>query len=472
MVDQTRMKTNRPGSDVCATPWSQSLARDRLLLALVLVLWTALVGVVFAGANAPAQPPAVADLTLGVSTQGRPITAVRIGDGPRKLVLVGSTHGGPERNTYDLTIELAAYFRTHVDAVPPDVSLYILPSINPDGLVLNTRQNANGVDLNRNMDTSADACPENDWRPRVEGAYGIISHTGGPWSESEVESRLIRDFLFDAAGVVFFHTSGAVVFPACDHTASRQLGQVFAAAADYEFIPRWDRYTITGGMHDWAGGLGIAAITPELTSADAPDTERNLAGVLAILKDAEALLVPPQPRTVAGVPVQPVIWRAWTAWGGARLFGLPFAEPTPLEDGWTQAFERAVFEYRPALSNSTAVVQLRPLGRELFMAQPDRRESEPAGLSAAADREHNIQRVFAEFWEINGGRSVFGPPLSSEERVFDDRGVAVLRQVFERAAFERPVDATGLHDVSLVPLGRVHWAQVDGRTPVSSVRVR
>jgi hypothetical protein len=55
-----------------------------------------------------AQPAVVTvrELTLGNSADGRPITAVRIGDGPRKVVLIGDTHGGPEANTYHLLLDL------------------------------------------------------------------------------------------------------------------------------------------------------------------------------------------------------------------------------------------------------------------------------------------------------------------------------------------------------------------------------
>ena len=416
--------------------------------------------------------PHVSEVTLGVSTQGRSITALRIGGGPRKLVLVGAVHGGPERNTFELATELATHFRANPSDVPPGISLYIIPTLNPDGLALDVRQNGNGVDLNRNMDTSADSCPGNDWNHEVEGAYGIISDTGGPYSDSEIESRLIRDFLLDANGVIFFHTSGGVVFPACDHAPSNELGRVFAAGSGYEFIQTWDLYNITGGMHDWAGGLGIAAITPELVTADQPETTENLAGVRAVMQQAETLLPLPQAHVEGGVEVQPIIWRAWKAWGAERIFGLPLGHAVPSADGWTQIFERAVFEYKPALSHTTGVVQIVPLGRELF---------EPPAVALATTNEQSHARsettpelagLFGEFWQINGGSPIFGLPLTGEEPAINQERQPVVRQVFERAVLERPVDATSLADISIAPLGRIRWAQRDARSPHSSVQVR
>src|SRR5215211_4961764 len=38
-------------------------------------------------------PPRISELILGTSSQGRAITALKIGDGPRKFALVGDTHG-------------------------------------------------------------------------------------------------------------------------------------------------------------------------------------------------------------------------------------------------------------------------------------------------------------------------------------------------------------------------------------------
>ena len=81
----------------------------------------------FAPASASHAAPGVTELTLGLSGAGRPITAVKIGDGVRKFALVGDTHGGPEANTYQLASQLADYFRAHPEEVPPAVRLYVIP---------------------------------------------------------------------------------------------------------------------------------------------------------------------------------------------------------------------------------------------------------------------------------------------------------------------------------------------------------
>jgi len=433
-------------------------------LTLTVLVW----GAVFHPTLADDTPP-VRDLMLGVSTQGRSIEAVRFGDGPRKLVLVGATHGAPERNTYELSLQLIEYFRANPGEVPHDVSMYIVPLLNPDGLALESRRNARDVDLNRNMNTSADNCPDNDWRQTINGAYGVVSDNGGAYQESEMESRLIRDFLLDADGVIFFHSNAGVVFPACDHEPSQVLGRTFATAAKYEFIPVWNRYVITGGMHDWAGGLDIPAITPELITGELPEFEQNLAGVKAVLASADTLLPEPEAREVDGVEVQPIIWRAWRAWGGHAVWGNPLAPPRQTNDGWEQIFERARFQYRPAHSDSRTTVGLSPLGQQFGgrprpavsgneVANPDLAMPEP-------------DAVFAQFWERYSGSTLFGEPVGEPEEM-EMEGERMVRQTFGRVIMERPADTEQIEAVRLVPLGRIVWAQQDAVSVETGWRAR
>jgi murein peptide amidase A len=82
---------------------------------------------------------------LGESTQGREIRAVRLGDpdSPRKALVVGAIHGN---ETAGMRITRALR-RLAVDGV----DLWVVDTINPDGVARRTRGNARGVDLNRNF---------------------------------------------------------------------------------------------------------------------------------------------------------------------------------------------------------------------------------------------------------------------------------------------------------------------------------
>lgn len=423
------------------------------VMRLLLVFSMLVVGACLLVGVAPVPTPPAVEVTIGRSSQGRPINALRVGDGPRKFVLVGNTHGGPEANTANLVAQLADYFRAHPDEVPTAVRLYVIPTINPDGLALGTRFNGRGVDLNRNMDTSADMCPENDWRVHVQGAYGVESDTGGAYPESEVESQVVRDFLLDAAGAIFYHSAGGDVFPAfCDHGASIRLAQRYAGATGYRYDRYWPNYLITGGMHDWAGGLGIAAITPELSTGIDPDYAQNLAGVQAILRDADVLLPLPEDHVEAGVLVPALIWRFWRAHGGSERFGPPLMRAEADGGGVQQVFERVVVKVRPDQADRSFSVEAVALGHDWLVGR-----QVVAGVPAPNARffpetGHTLRDAFASYWD-RGGVRVFGYPISEEFLSMASDGERRVVQVFERAVFAYyPEDGS----VRLEPLG--WWA--------------
>jgi hypothetical protein len=396
--------------------------------------------------------PRVRDIQIGVSAQGRPIRGLQIGTGSRKLVLIGDTHGLPEANTFELVRQLADYFRANAQEVPDSVRLYIIPTLNPDGLALGTRFNSRGVDLNRNMNTNLDACPENDWQVTVQGARGIVSDTGGTYADSEPESQIIRDFLVDASAAIFYHSNAGNVFPAyCEHTPSITLAETYAAAANYSYSRYWERYTITGGMHDWAASLGIAAIIPELISPVDPEFDQNLAAVQAILADAEALVLLPEARSEQGISVHPIIWRYWKMHGGSASFGAPLAPPEARGARVQQVFQAGILEYRPDQADTPYLVQFIPLGRFMQPGSQATAIDTPPDAQRFTETGYAIHGVFASTWQ-RGGLNLYGFPLSEEYLGIAADGTRRPMQIFERAVFTFYEED---QDVRLAPLG---WA--------------
>ena len=144
-------------------------------------------------ASATPQAP-----VIGHSVRGRPIVAYERGDrsAPPTLV-VGVIHGSEPAG-------LAVIAQLRRLPLPPHVHLWLVPTINPDGLATGTRQNAHGVDLNRNWPAA--------W-----------VHTGvsGPRPLSEPETRTMRAFIerIEPKLTIWYHQPLAEVYGSDPHVA-------------------------------------------------------------------------------------------------------------------------------------------------------------------------------------------------------------------------------------------------------------
>lgn len=241
---------------------------------------------------------------IGYSVEGRPLVAHRIGQGPVKVVLVGDIHGEYEANTHLLAQQLLAHFESAPEEVPGGVSLWIVPTMNPDGLATGHRWNANDVDLNRNADTDLDGCAGNDWAPDTVGQEGKHPGAGGAYPFSEPESKAMRGFLGDAWIVVFYHSEAEEVYAdTCQrHLPSARLAEALSRGTGYP-VPEsgWSGYRITGDWGDYLAGEGVAAATVELADHADPELERNLKGVQALLADVDAIVWADADRAGAGL---------------------------------------------------------------------------------------------------------------------------------------------------------------------------
>ena len=154
---------------------------------------------------------------LGHSVDGRAITAVESGDfdSPRKAVIVGCMHGN-ECAGIAIASALAAA------RAPSEVDLWIVSDVNPDGHAADTRQNAHGVDLNRNFPWR--------WQP-LTGLYD-----SGPRPFSEPESRLAARLIERVRPTVsiWFHQHLDVVD---DSTGSVTIESRLAHAAGMRIVP-------------------------------------------------------------------------------------------------------------------------------------------------------------------------------------------------------------------------------------------
>ena len=99
----------------------------------------------------PAQTPPRQHL-IGRSVQGRPIFVQIVGQGTDTALILGAIHGSePAAGT--LVTALGEYLRRDPQLLEGR-RVVLLPVANPDGLAAQTRENARGIDLNRNFDTA------------------------------------------------------------------------------------------------------------------------------------------------------------------------------------------------------------------------------------------------------------------------------------------------------------------------------
>ena len=239
-------------------------------------------------------------MTIGSSVHGRPIETYTYGTGETNLLFVGGVHGGYEWNSVLLAYWIIDHLTGDPTIVPPDLTITIIPSLNPDGVFkviqkegrfeatdvpsgANTalgRFNANGVDLNRNFDCK--------WQPKSMWRGTEVS--AGTKAFSEPESAVFRDVVaqIKPEAVVFWHSKANAVYASeCQGgilPGTRTLMNTYATASGYKPIDTFDAYPVTGDAEGWLASIGIPAVTVELATHESIEWDQNLAGFTALIK--------------------------------------------------------------------------------------------------------------------------------------------------------------------------------------------
>lgn len=124
------------------------------------------------------------------------------------IIIVAGQHGFEKASVYGLYYFLKDlcekwYENPVLDYIRNHVCLKVIPIANPYGFNNNSYLNANGVNLNRNYDTSG--------FPAFPNAVAGEANYGGESAFSELETQHIRDFVLenlDASFLIDFHTNG------------------------------------------------------------------------------------------------------------------------------------------------------------------------------------------------------------------------------------------------------------------------
>ncbi|MBN2384306.1 hypothetical protein JXQ70_15625 [bacterium] len=244
-------------------------------------------------AIASAHPEICRLHNIGQSTEGRSIYVMEITDNPlldetneAEVRLIGNIHG----DEY-ISMELMMLMIQHLtDNYGSDLEItnlvnnreiWIQPSVNPDGHEHGTRENINGVDMNRN--------------------HGYMWNYGGsgPFSEIELqrfrEYSLMRNFsmslTFHGVTTYFNYCWNFTGYNAFDKTYLHALGEQYRTWNGYTNTEGYDWYQTNGDTNDWSygcrGSFDITIETPGYTASDVDeDWDDNRDAMLYIIKQA------------------------------------------------------------------------------------------------------------------------------------------------------------------------------------------
>lgn len=117
---------------------------------------------------------------FGRSSLGLPQIAFDFHQGGPEVLILGGVHGDEVEGVAAAEGLLEAF----LGSFPYQLNLTLIPRFNPDGVLLKTRGNGNGVDLNRNL-------PTKDWSPEIK----TPRYHPGPAAGSEPENHALMDLL-------------------------------------------------------------------------------------------------------------------------------------------------------------------------------------------------------------------------------------------------------------------------------------
>jgi protein MpaA len=205
------------------------------------------------------------------------------GDGPIAGLLTAAQHG-EEADT-------ALMARRLLERIPGSETRWaIVPVLNPDGLLNGTRQNAAGVDLNRNFPASS-WCPDTTrtYPPGIAPALRVSKYrtnlsSPGTHAGSEPETRaqmaLVQRLRPEL--VLDLHTPLELILVRGE--APRTVIDHLAAAADMPVHSDLDS-PCPGAFDDWLTEQGVPALVYEVEHAGLPALcERHLPGLEALLR--------------------------------------------------------------------------------------------------------------------------------------------------------------------------------------------
>ncbi|HWP99312.1 MAG TPA: M14 family metallopeptidase [Vicinamibacterales bacterium] len=215
---------------------------------------------------------------IGRSVEGRSLNYVRVGSGDRGVLLWSQMHGDEPTATAAL-FDLFEYLRRHRDEEVPrrilsNLTLHVVPMLNPDGAERFERRNAQGIDINR--DALRLQTPEGRalkaLRDRLNPAVGFNLHNqnwrtsvGRPPQPAAISllSVAFDEAKSDSPGRRLTRQVCAVIRDALEPLAAGRIGRYpddFEVRAFGDNITRWGTPVVLIETGPWPGPNPDAAL--------------------------------------------------------------------------------------------------------------------------------------------------------------------------------------------------------------------
>jgi protein MpaA len=203
---------------------------------------------------------------FGQTSLGLPILAYRFQNLGPKVLILGGVHG----DEIEGVIAAQALLQSFLKSFPYRLDLALVPAFNADGVLLRSRTNSRGVDLNRNL-------PTKDWSPEVK----TPRYHPGPFANSEPENQALARFIENEkpSFVLSLHSW---------HPVLNVNGDCLAEA---QTLSRWTGYRIDADIgYPTPGCLGTFAGLERNSATLTYEIERGLAADKIIATHVPAIL--------------------------------------------------------------------------------------------------------------------------------------------------------------------------------------
>jgi protein MpaA len=208
---------------------------------------------------------------LGYTERKTPIKGLFVGRGKRHVIVLGAIHGDEPSSA--AVVESFATLAAKNES-SKDMTVIVIPVLNPDGFQAGSRTNHSGVDINRNF-------PAQNW----ERGSRRARYYPGEQASSEPETRAMIELIKDTSPVLIISVHAPLFCVNWDGPAQK-IAEKMAEANQYPLCEDIG-YSTPGSLGSYAGkDLSIPVITLELREAHSSDKliDEGVAALQAAIK--------------------------------------------------------------------------------------------------------------------------------------------------------------------------------------------